>query len=67
MNIKRLFLLFFGLLVSVTPSMAQATMTQVAGAIRESFPNGTAGVAVGEVIRAVFLRIRVNYSGNNVR
>jgi hypothetical protein len=40
--------------------MTQATAAQVAEAVRESFPNGTGGVAVGEMIRAVFLRLRKN-------
>jgi hypothetical protein len=40
--------------------LAQATAAQVSAAVRESFPNGTVGVAVGEVIRAVFLRLRKN-------
>ncbi|AWM39813.1 hypothetical protein GobsT_18200 [Gemmata obscuriglobus] len=40
--------------------LVQATALQVNDAIKESFPKGTGGVAVGEVIRAVFLRLRQN-------
>lgn len=40
--------------------LVQATAAQVATALKESFPGGTAGVDVGEVIRAVFLRLRQN-------
>jgi hypothetical protein len=40
--------------------LVQATAAQVSAAVSESFPNGTSGVAVGDVIRAVFLRLRQN-------
>lgn len=40
--------------------MAQATATQVNDAVKDLFPNGVVGAAVGEVIRAVFLRLRKN-------
>lgn len=35
------------------------TAKQVAKAVGESFPNGTAGVDEGEVVRAVFLRLKL--------
>jgi len=41
-----------------TLGLAKATVAQVAGDVQELFPAGTAGVAAGEVIRAVFLRLR---------
>ena len=40
--------------------LSHATAALVTDAIKESFPNGTVGVATGEVIRAVFLRLRKN-------
>jgi hypothetical protein len=40
--------------------LTQATPALVTVAIKELFPDGTGGVAVGEVIRAVFLRLRTN-------
>jgi hypothetical protein len=40
--------------------MSQATAALVAAAIRESCPQGTAGVPLGEVVKAVFLRLRQN-------
>ena len=46
--------------------LAQATTAQVNEAIKELYPNGASGVDPGEVIRAVFLRLRQN-SGENVR
>jgi hypothetical protein len=38
--------------------LAQATAAQVAGVVTDLFPGGTVGLPVGEVIRAVFLRLR---------
>jgi len=46
--------------------LAQATASQVAAAIKESFPSGTGGVEIGGVIRAVFLRLRVNNTSDKV-
>jgi hypothetical protein len=40
--------------------LAQATAALVACAIRESYPHGTTGVPVGEVVKAVFLWLRQN-------
>jgi hypothetical protein len=40
--------------------LSQATAALVAAAVRESYPAGAAGVPVGEVVKAVFLRLRRN-------
>jgi hypothetical protein len=45
--------------------LAQATTAQVGETIKQLFPKGTAGVDLGEVIRAVFLHLRQN-SGDSV-
>jgi hypothetical protein len=42
------------------------TAAQVGAAVKEVFPQGTAGVAEAEVVRAVFLHLRRQDSGNNV-
>jgi hypothetical protein len=39
------------------------TAGQVASAIKECFPGGTTGIGQGEVIRAVFLRLKQQNSG----
>ena len=39
--------------------LAGVTPSQVADAVGESFPNGTVGVDEGEVVRAVFLRLKL--------
>ena len=43
-----------------------ASATQVESIVNQLFPNGTDAVAPGEVIRAVFLRIRSQNSSGNV-
>ena len=43
-----------------------ATVAQVEPLVKELFPSGTDGVAPGEVIKAVFLRIRRQNSGDSV-
>ena len=45
--------------------LTQATTAQINEAIKQMFPTGTAGVDLGEVIRAVFLHLRQN-SGDSV-
>jgi hypothetical protein len=40
--------------------LTQATTAQVGEAVKALYPDGTAGVDPGEVIRAVFLRLRQN-------
>lgn len=42
-----------------------ATAAQVDAVVKELYPNGTAGTGQGEVIRAVFLRIRRQNSGGS--
>lgn len=44
-----------------------ATAAQVDAVVKELYPNGTAGTGQGEVIRAVFLRIRRQDSGGSDR
>ena len=39
--------------------LAGVTPSQVADAVGESFPNGIVGVGEGEVVRAVFLRLKL--------
>jgi len=46
--------------------LTSATSEQVAAAVAELFPQGTAGVEQGEVIRAVFLHLRGKNSAGNV-
>lgn len=43
-----------------------ATAAQVDAAVKELYPNGMVGIDQGEVIRAVFLRIRRQNSGDSV-
>jgi hypothetical protein len=43
-----------------------ATAAQVATAVKEIFPNGTSEADPGEVIRAVFLRLRVKITAEKV-
>ena len=46
--------------------MGMATTSQVDAAMKQLFPNGVAGVDVGQVIRQVFLSINRQNSQNNV-
>ena len=46
--------------------LTSATSAQVAPVMRELFPQGTAGIELGEVIRAVFLRFKRQNLGDNV-
>lgn len=46
--------------------LTTATADQVEAVIANLFPNGTAGVVPGEVIRQVFLSIKRNNSSDNV-
>lgn len=46
--------------------LASVTAAQVGQAVKEIFPQGTAGVEQAEVIRAVFLHLRRKDSGGNV-
>jgi hypothetical protein len=46
--------------------LTMATAAQVDAAIGQLFPNGTAGVDPGEVIRSVFLSLKAQDSRNNV-
>jgi hypothetical protein len=46
--------------------LTSATGEQVAQAVAELFPQGTAGVDQGEVIRAVFLHLRGKNSAGNI-
>ena len=43
--------------------LAGVTPTQVANAVGETFPDGTVGVGEGEVVRAVFLRLKLGLDG----
>ena len=45
----------------------RVTAAQVAEAVKELYPNGASDVPQGEVLRAVFLRLRRRNSGDNVR
>ena len=44
--------------------MMSASSAQVAGAVEKLFPNGSLGVPVSQVIRAVFIRLRQNSADN---
>jgi hypothetical protein len=46
---------------------ANVTAAQVAEAVKELYPNGASDVPQGELLRAVFLRLRRRNSGDNVR
>ncbi len=46
--------------------LTTATAAQVASITKELFPNGTAGIDQGEVLRAVFLAIRRQHSAEKV-
>lgn len=46
--------------------LTTATAAKVEAITKELFPNGTVGMDQGEVLRAVFLRIRRQNSGDNV-
>ena len=46
--------------------LAAVTPAQVGAAVAELYPNGIAGVDEGEVVRAVFLRIKRRDSSDNV-
>jgi predicted DNA-binding transcriptional regulator AlpA len=46
--------------------LASVTAAQVGQAVKEIFPQGTAGVDQAEVVRAVFLHLRRKDSGGNV-
>ena len=45
---------------------ANVTAAQVAEAVKELYPNGASAVPQGEVLRAVFLHLRRQYSRDNV-
>jgi hypothetical protein len=45
---------------------ANVTAAQVAEAVKELYPNGASDVPQGEVLRAVFLHLRRQYSRDNV-
>lgn len=47
--------------------MASATTAQVKSAMAELFPQGTAGVDQGEVIRAIFITLKRQNSADNLR
>lgn len=47
--------------------LTTATAAQIEAVTRELFPNGTDGADQGEVLRAVFLHIRRQYSADNVQ
>lgn len=46
--------------------LTTATAAKVDEVTKELYPNGTAGIDQGEVLRAVFLRLRRQNSGDNV-
>lgn len=47
--------------------LAGVTAAQVAGAVKELYPNGVPETANGEVLRAVFLHLRRQNTSDNVR
>lgn len=46
--------------------LSQVTAAQVGEIVKQLFPAGVSGIDSGEVIRAVFLRLRVNNSADNL-
>jgi hypothetical protein len=46
--------------------LASATAAQVGAAVKEMFPQGTAGMVEAEVVKAVFLHLRRKDSGSKV-
>lgn len=46
--------------------LTTATAAQVEAVTKEMYPNGTAGLDQGEVLRAVFLELRRRFSSGNV-
>jgi DNA-binding transcriptional MerR regulator len=46
--------------------LSNATSAQVDAALKEAFPQGTAGVTEAEIIRGLFLHLKCRNSGDNV-